>query len=91
MSQLVEQTKRVIETYTIPKYIVDDLISYAKEHNEKKSQIVAKALEAYFQKQNPKTSRRLEALDRLIGIADGQLVDIDKESLRQMRADRYGQ
>ena len=91
MSELVEQTKRVRETYTIPKYIVDNLTTYAKEHNAKKSQIVAKALEAYFQINNDRVDKRLKALNGLIGIANGQLSDTDKESIHQMRAQKYDQ
>jgi len=68
MSELVEQTKRVRETYTIPKYIVDDLTTYAKEHNAKKSQIVAKALEEYLKAKYAKSKERVEMLHEITAI-----------------------
>lgn len=70
MTDLVERTKSVRQTFTVPKYLVDELESYATKYDKKKSQIVAKALEEYLKKEDTslKVKKRLEAFEGLIGI-----------------------
>lgn len=70
MTNLLEKTKSSRQTFTIPRYVVDNLEKYATQHNKKKSQIVALALESYFKKESAslKVGKRLEALESLIGI-----------------------
>ena len=70
MTKLVEKTKSSRQTFTIPQYIVDRLEAYAKSHHKKKSQIVAKALEEYLEKEDrsQKVAKRLEALEEIVGI-----------------------
>jgi len=66
----MEKTKAVRKTFTIPTYISDELDSFSKEHHQKKSQIVALAVEQYLEKEEAKNSvaKKLEALNSLIGI-----------------------
>ncbi len=70
MTNLVEETKSSRQTFTIPQYIVNRLEEYAKKYNKKKSQIVAKALEEYLQKENSylKVEKRLKAFEDIVGI-----------------------
>ncbi len=70
MTDLVQKTKSSRQTFTMPKYIVDELEKYAKSHHIKKSQIVAKALEEYLQKEDSsqKVAKRVEALEGIVGI-----------------------
>ncbi len=70
MTNLVEETKSLRQTFTIPQYIVNRLEEYAKKYNKKKSQIVAKALEEYLQKESSylKVEKRLKAFEDIIGI-----------------------
>ena len=70
MTELVEKTKSSRQTFTIPKYIVDKLEKYAKSHHTKKSQIVAKALEEYLEKEESaqKVVERTQALEAIVGI-----------------------
>jgi len=70
MTDLIQKTKSSRQTFTMPKYIVDELEKYAKSHHIKKSQIVAKALEEYLQKEDSsqKVAKRVEALEGIVGI-----------------------
>lgn len=70
MTSLVEKTKSTRQTFTIPQYIVGRLEEYAKRYHKKKSQIVAKALEEYLQREerSQKVAKRLEALESIVGI-----------------------
>ncbi len=70
MTNLVEETKSLRQTFTIPQYIVNRLEEYAKKYNKKKSQIVAKALEEYLQKESSylKVEKRLKAFEDIVGI-----------------------
>ncbi len=70
MTELLEKTKSFRQTFTIPKYIVDKLEKYAKSHHIKKSQIVAKALEEYLEKEEStqKVVKRAKALEAIVGI-----------------------
>lgn len=92
MSKLMEKTKAVRKTFTIPSYIVNDLESYAREHHKKQSQIVAEALEEYVNKQikSQKVQKRLEALENLIGTAPkGSLTNTDIKQIRTMKAEKH--
>ena len=70
MTELVEKTKSSRQTFTIPQYIVDRLEAYAKSRHKKKSQIVAKALEEYLEKEESaqKVVERTRALEAIVGI-----------------------
>lgn len=92
MTKLIEKTKAVRKTFTIPGYIVDDLETYAKEHHKKQSQIVADALEEYVNKQvkSKKVQKRLEALENLVGIAPkGSLTNVNMKEIQAMRAEKH--
>ncbi|MBD3841619.1 MAG: hypothetical protein IE909_06985 [Campylobacterales bacterium] len=92
MTKLIEKTKAVRKTFTIPNYIVNDLENYAQEHNLKQSQIVADALEEYVNKhvKSTKVQKRIEALSNLIGIAPkGSLTNVDMKDIQAMRARKH--
>ena len=89
MISLVEQTKSQRKTFTLPSYIVKNLEAYANDFGKKQSQVIALALEEFFNKQDKghKVSKRVEALDALVGIAPkGSLKDLDMKSIRANRA-----
>lgn len=92
MTKLVEKTKAVRKTFTIPNYIADELEEYATDYDIKQSQIVADAIEQYIEKQtqSKKIQKRLDALKNLTGIVpEGSLADIDKDELRALKAEKY--
>jgi len=70
------------ELYSLPVDIVDKLVEYAKETNQKKSHIVAEALAQYIKKRDEKRFQK-EALS-LIGFAKGSVPDI-----QEIKANRY--
>ena len=70
------------ELYSLPTEIVDELIAYAKETNQKKSHIVAKAIEEYMKKREKK--KLVEDALSIIGFAKGTIPDI-----QEIKANRY--
>lgn len=92
MTKLVEKTKAIRKTFTIPSYIVKELESYAKEHNQKQSQIVADILEQYLAKEtgSKKVQKRVDALQNLVGIAPkGSIANLTNNEIKAARADKY--
>jgi hypothetical protein len=92
MSSLLKHTKSVRKTFTLPNYIAKELEDYAKDHDQKQSQIVAVALETYVSKQHKsqKVQKRLQALDSLIGAAKkGSLKAVDKKTAREEKAKKH--
>ncbi len=87
MTNLVEKTKSQRKTWTIPKYIAEELDRYSYLHGKKQSQIVALALEEflYNKTHDDKVKKRLQALNSLIGTApEGSLKDLDvKEAINR--------
>lgn len=93
MTQLMEKTKSIRKTFTIPKYIVEDLEKYSKTHNQKQSQVIALAVEKYLDSKNDedRVKTRLHALDNLLGIAkNGELKDFDSKTARVKKAKENG-
>lgn len=93
MTQLMEKTKSVRKTFTMPKYIVEDLEKYARVHNQKQSQVIALAVEKYLDDKNSedKVKTRLYALDNLLNIAkNGELKDFDSKTARVQKAKENG-
>jgi len=70
------------ELYSLPTEIVDELIAYAKETKQKKSHIVAKAIEEYMKKREKK--KLVEDALSIIGFAKGTIPDI-----QEIKANRY--
>lgn len=70
------------ELYSLPVEIVNELVAYAKETKQKKSHIVAEALEEYMKKREQKKLVK-DALS-LIGFAKGPIPDI-----QEIKANRY--
>ena len=70
MTELVQKTKSQRKTFTLPNYIVKELIKYSKSCNKKQSQIVALALEEFLfkKRENEKVKKKLDAFESLIGI-----------------------
>jgi len=70
MTELIQKTKSQRKTFTLPDYIVKELVKYSISHNKKQSQIVALALEEFLFKktENEKVKKKLDALESLIGI-----------------------
>ena len=89
MTNLVNKTKSKRKTFTIPTYIVEELERYSKKSNKKQSQIIALALEEFLNKRKKSNivNKRLENLDKLVGIApDGSLKDIDLKDIKVNKA-----
>jgi rRNA-processing protein FCF1 len=89
MTILVNKTKSKRKTFTIPTYIVEELESYSKKSNKKQSQIIALALEEFLNKRKKSNivNKRLENLDKLIGIApNGSLKDLDLKDIKVNKA-----
>lgn len=92
MTWLQEKTKSVRKTFTVPKYVSENLEKYATAHNKKQSQIVSVALEEYLHKKikNDNVQNKLNALHNLIGIAsNGSLEDIDIKSTQKQRVKKH--
>jgi len=70
------------ELYSLPTEIVNDLIAYAKETKQKKSHIVAEAIEEYMKKREKK--KLVEDALSIIGFAKGTIPDI-----QEIKANRY--
>jgi predicted DNA-binding protein len=70
------------ELYSLPTEVVEDLVTYAKETNQKKSHIVAEAIGEYVNKKE-KEKFIAEALS-IIGSAKGSIPDI-----QEIKANRY--
>ena len=70
MTELIQKTKSQRKTFTLPNYIVKELVKYSKSNNKKQSQIVALALEEFLfkKRENEKVKKKLDALESLIGI-----------------------
>lgn len=93
MTQLMEKAKSIRKTFTMPKYIAENLEEYSKAHNQKQSQIISLALEKYLGSKNDeaKVKTRLDALDNLLGIAkNGELKDFDAKMARVQKAKKNG-
>jgi len=89
MTNLVNKTKSKRKTFTIPTYIVEELERYSKKSNKKQSQIIALALEEFLNKRKKSdiVNKRLENLDKLIGIApNGSLKDLDLKDRKVNKA-----
>lgn len=85
MINLVEQMKSQRKTFTLPTYMVKELEAYAVDFGKKQSQIIALALEEFLNKKKSshKVSKRMEALDALIGIAPkGSLEKLDTKLIK---------
>ncbi len=70
------------ELYSLPIEVVNELIVYAKETNQKKSHIVAEAIAEYMQKREKK--RLVKEALTLIGFAKSSIPDI-----QEIKSDRY--
>jgi hypothetical protein len=70
MTKLLEKTKAVRKTFTLPKYLAEELEQYANTHDTKQSQVVADLLDEFFHNtaRNQKVQKRLQALESLVGI-----------------------
>ena len=64
------------ELYSLPVEIVNELISYAKETNQKKSHIVAEAIAEYMKKREEK--QRIKDALSLIGMISSNSPDIQE-------------
>ena len=79
---MTQVSKYKRELYSLPVEIADELKAYAKETHQKKSHIVALAIEEYMQKREQKKLVK-EAL-KFIGMAEGSVPDI-----QEIKANRY--
>jgi len=72
------------ELYSLPVEIVDELVAYAKETNQKKSHIVAQALHEYMHKREEK--KRIKDALSIIG-----MIKVDKPlpDIQEIKANRY--
>ena len=70
MDVKIDDTAKVRETFTIPKYLSDQLKEFVVLFNDKKSRIVAKALEEYINKNKFKVAERKRSLQSLIEITE---------------------
>jgi len=92
MTGLVEKTKSQRKTWTVPKYIAEELDRYSHMSGRKQSQIVALALEEFLYKKDKEKNKkqRLDALNSLIGIAPkGSLKDLDVKDAIDKRVSKY--
>jgi len=92
MTTLIQKTKSVRKTFTVPNYISQELEEYALSHNQKQSQIVSLALEEYLNKNIKKQNveKKLNALHSLVGIAPkGSLIDLDTKKINNEKALKY--
>jgi len=79
---VTQTSKYKRELYSLPVEIVDELKAYAKETHQKKSHIVAAAIEEYMRKREQKKLVK-EALG-LIGMISG-----DSPDIQEIKANRY--
>ncbi len=70
MKSSSKNTTRIRETFTIPRYISEELNHIAKLFQQKKSHIVSQALEEYFAKNRFKILERKRAFNTLLEIAE---------------------
>ncbi|WP_281951777.1 ribbon-helix-helix domain-containing protein [Nitrosophilus kaiyonis] len=70
MATLVDKTKRVRVTFTLPKYIVDMIEDFSKKTNQKKSQIVYNAVESFLKKEAISKNEKLKALEDISDIIE---------------------
>lgn len=90
MTTLIQKTKSVRKTFTVPNYISKELEEYAASHNQKQSQIVSLALEEYLEKQTmtKKVEKKVKAFEQLIGILpEGSTKDLDYKKLKGSKYD----
>lgn len=62
------------ELYSLPIEVVDELVAYAKETHQKKSRIVAVAIEEYIAKREKQKLKK--EVKSLMGIVKGNVSDI---------------
>ncbi|MEA2047055.1 MAG: hypothetical protein U9O64_01260 [Campylobacterota bacterium] len=62
------------ELYSLPIEVVDELVAYAKETHQKKSRIVAEAIEEYIAKREKQKLKK--EVKSLMGIVKGNVSDI---------------
>ena len=72
------------ELYSLPIEIVEELVEFAKETKQKKSHIVAVALQEYMQKREDK--KRIQDALSLIGIIKS---DKPLPNIQEIKANRY--
>jgi metal-responsive CopG/Arc/MetJ family transcriptional regulator len=70
------------ELYSLPVKIVDELVEFAKETKQKKSHIVAVALQEYMQKREDK--KRIQDALSLIG-----MISENSPNIQEIKANRY--
>jgi len=70
------------ELYSLPIEIVDELVEFAKETKQKKSHIVAVALQEYMQKREDK--KRIQDALSLIG-----MISENSPNIQEIKANRY--
>ena len=70
------------ELYSLPIEIVEELVAYAKETNQKKSHIVSEAIAEYMQ--NREKKKLAQKAKSLIGMIHGNSPDI-----QEIKAHRY--
>ncbi len=70
MKTSTKNTTKIRETFTIPKYISEELNLISKLFQQKKSHIVSQALEEYFAKNRFKILERKRAFNKLLEISE---------------------
>ncbi len=70
MKIFTKDTERIMETFSIPKDISEQLNHISKLFQQKKSHIVSQALEEYFAKNRFKILERKRAFNKILEIAE---------------------
>ena len=80
---MILKQKSIRKTFTLPNNIVSELEEFVKDNNLKQSQVIANALNEYFQRHKimRKLQKRKKALENIVGIANGKLENISYKDI----------
>lgn len=80
---MILKQKSIRKTFTLPNNIVSELEEFVKDNNLKQSQVIANALNEYFQRHKiiRKLQKRKKALENIVGIANGKLVNVSYKDI----------
>jgi len=80
---MIVKQKSIRKTFTLPNNIVSELEEFVKDNNLKQSQVIANALNEYFQRHKiiRKLQKRKKALENIVGIANGKLVNVSYKDI----------
>ncbi|GAB6044915.1 hypothetical protein JCM11957_05130 [Caminibacter profundus] len=86
---MIMKQKSVRKTFTLPKNIVFELEEFVRDNHLKQSQVIADALNEYLNRHKiiKKIQKRKKALENIVGIANGKLVDFNYKEILKEKAE----